>query len=92
MIGQSQISAHKNGFSYQTGVGGASIASAAYLAEEMKKQNVHMRFCVGGLTKPLCELLDNGQVDILLDTQDFDRDAVESAASQDQCWGICRSL
>lgn len=68
----------KNGFSYQTGVGGASIASAAYLAEEMKKQNVHMRFCVGGLTKPLCELLDNGQVDILLDTQDFDRDAVES--------------
>ena len=68
----------KNGFSYQTGVGGASIASAVYLAEEMKKRNVHMRFCVGGLTKPLCELLRNGQVDVLLDTQDFDRDAVES--------------
>lgn len=68
----------KDGFSYQTGVGGASIASAVYLAEEMKKRNVHMRFCVGGLTKPLCELLRNGQVDVLLDTQDFDRDAVES--------------
>ena len=68
----------KDGFSYQTGVGGASIASAVYLAEEMKKRNVHMRFCVVGLTKPLCELLRNGQVDVLLDTQDFDRDAVES--------------
>ena len=37
-----------------------------------------MRFGVGGLTKPMCDLLDNNQVDVLLDTQDFDLDAVES--------------
>ena len=37
-----------------------------------------MRFGVGGLTKPMCDLLINGQVDCLLDTQDFDLDAVES--------------
>lgn len=37
-----------------------------------------MRFGVGGLTKPLCDLLENDQVDALLDTQDFDLDAVES--------------
>ncbi|MGN1192640.1 MAG: citrate lyase subunit alpha [Dorea sp.] len=68
----------KDGFSYQTGVGGASIASTISLAEEMKKRNVHMRFGVGGLTKPMCDLLINGQVDCLLDTQDFDLSAVES--------------
>ena len=42
----------KDGFSYQTGV--------------------------GGLTKPMCDLLINDQVDVLLDTQDFDLAAVES--------------
>jgi citrate lyase subunit alpha/citrate CoA-transferase len=68
----------RNGFSYQTGVGGASIASTISLAREMKKRNVRMRFGVGGLTKPMCDLLINGQVDCLLDTQDFDLAAVES--------------
>lgn len=68
----------KDGFSYQTGVGGASIASTISLAKIMKERNIRMRFGVGGLTKPMCDLLANGQVDCLLDTQDFDLDAVES--------------
>ena len=68
----------KGGFSYQTGVGGASIASTVSLAKEMKERKVRMRFGVGGLTKPMCDLLINDQVDCLLDTQDFDLDAVES--------------
>ena len=68
----------KDGFSYQTGVGGASIASTVSLAKEMKERRVRMRFGVGGLTKPMCDLLINDQVDCLLDTQDFDLDAVES--------------
>ena len=68
----------KNGFSYQTGVGGASIASTISLAKIMKERGIRMRFGVGGLTKPMCDLLDNNQVDVLLDTQDFDLDAVES--------------
>ncbi|RFZ79724.1 citrate lyase subunit alpha [Lacrimispora amygdalina] len=68
----------KDGFSYQTGVGGASIASTISLAKIMKERNIRMRFGVGGLTKPMCDLLANNQVDCLLDTQDFDLDAVES--------------
>ncbi len=68
----------KDGFSYQTGVGGASIASTVSLAKIMKERNIRMRFGVGGLTKPMCELLVNDQVDCLLDTQDFDLDAIES--------------
>ena len=68
----------KDGFSYQTGVGGASIASTISLAKVMKERGVRMRFGVGGLTKPMCQLLIDGQVDALLDTQDFDLAAVES--------------
>ena len=68
----------KDGFSYQTGVGGASIASTISLAKIMKERNIRMRFGVGGLTKPMCDLLINDQVDCLLDTQDFDLAAVES--------------
>ena len=68
----------KDGFSYQTGVGGASIASTISLAKIMKQRNIRMKFGVGGLTKPMCDLLINNQVDCLLDTQDFDLAAVES--------------
>ena len=68
----------KDGFSYQTGVGGASIASTISLSKIMKERNIRMKFGVGGLTKPMCDLLENNQVDALLDTQDFDLNAVES--------------
>ncbi|MDF2886978.1 MAG: citrate lyase subunit alpha [Lacrimispora sp.] len=68
----------KDGFSYQTGVGGASIASTISLSRIMKERNIRMKFGVGGLTKPMCDLLENNQVDALLDTQDFDLNAVES--------------
>ena len=68
----------KNGFSYQTGVGGASIASTISLSKVMQERNIRMRFGVGGLTKPMCDLLNNDQVDFLLDTQDFDLDAIEN--------------
>ena len=68
----------KDGFSYQTGVGGASIASTISLTKIMKERNIKMGFGVGGLTKPMCDLLDDGMVRILLDTQDFDLDAVNN--------------
>ncbi len=71
----------KDGFSYQTGVGGASIASTISLGKIMEERNVRMGFGVGGLTKPMCDLLANGQVDALLDTQDFDLDAVKSVSN-----------
>ena len=51
---------------------------ATSLAKVMKERNIRMRFGVGGLTKPMCDLLINGQADCLLDTQDFDLDAVEN--------------
>lgn len=68
----------KDGFSYQTGVGGASIASAASLGKIMKEREIKMGFAVGGMSKGMCDLLDEGLVGCLLDTQDFDTAAVDS--------------
>ena len=68
----------KDGFSYQTGVGGASIASTISLAKIMREKGIKMGFGLGGLTKPMCELLNEGLVGKLFDTQDFDMDAIEN--------------
>ncbi len=68
----------KEGFSYQTGVGGASIASTVSLAKVMRERNIHMSFGVGGLTKPMCDLLDEGLAHCLVDTQCFDEDAISN--------------
>jgi len=68
----------RDGFSYQTGVGGASIASAKSLGRIMRERGVRMGFAVGGMSKGMVDLLDEGLVGKLLDTQDFDLSAVES--------------
>lgn len=47
----------------------------------MEEKNIHMGLGVGGLTKPMCELLDRGLARKLVDTQDFDLDAVNNVAS-----------
>lgn len=71
----------KDGFSYQTGVGGASIASAISLGQVMRERGIRMGFAVGGMAKAMCDLLDEGLIGKLLDTQDFDIAAVESVKS-----------
>jgi citrate lyase subunit alpha/citrate CoA-transferase len=68
----------KEGFSYQTGVGGASIASTLYLAEIMREKGIHMSFGVGGIAKPMCDLLDEGLIHKLVDTQDFDEPSIRN--------------
>ncbi len=68
----------KEGFSYQTGVGGASIASTISMAKVMRERGIHMAFGVGGIAKPMCDLLDEGLCRVLVDTQDFDEDAIEN--------------
>jgi len=69
---------YKDGFVYQTGVGGASIASTIYLAEHMRKDNIHMSLGLGGIATPMVRLMEEGLIDKLVDTQDFDMGAVQS--------------
>ena len=68
----------KEGFSYQTGVGGASIASTVSLGKIMEERGIHMGLGLGGITTPMCELLERGLIKKLVDTQDFDLGAIES--------------
>ena len=68
----------KDGFSYQTGVGGASIASAISLAKIMRERNIKMSFGLGGMSKPMVDMLEEGLIGKLMDTQAFDLDAVNN--------------
>lgn len=67
----------KNGFGFQTGAGGASLATAAYLREIMKKENIRGSYCTGGITRYMVEMQHEGLFENLMDVQCFDLQAVE---------------
>jgi len=68
----------KDGFSFQTGAGGASLATAYYLKKIMKEKGITGSFAMGGITGYLVEFLEEGLFKTLLDVQCFDLDAVRS--------------
>ncbi|MCF7797772.1 MAG: citrate lyase subunit alpha [Lentisphaeria bacterium] len=68
----------QDGFSFQGGAGGTSLAFAIYLKEMMKAAGVKARFVRGGSTKYLVEMLEEGLTDYILDGQTFDLDGVRS--------------
>lgn len=68
----------KDGFSFQTGAGGASLAVNTMLRPIMEEKNIQMSFAIGGITKPMCDLLEAGLVRNIVDAQDFDLGAIES--------------
>ena len=68
----------KDGFSYQAGTGGISLAVIRYLRDYMKENQILGSFGSGGITSTMVELLDEGLFIGLLDVQTFDKDAVKS--------------
>ena len=70
----------KEGFSFQTGTGGASLAVTRFLREGMIEQGVHASFALGGITNSMVELLDEGLVGAITDVQDFDTPSGASLA------------
>jgi citrate lyase subunit alpha/citrate CoA-transferase len=71
----------RNGFSFQAGAGGISLAFVGYMRRYMREAGVKARFVQGGSTKYLVEMLKDGLTDYILDLQTFDLDAVRSIAS-----------
>lgn len=67
-----------DGFSFQTGAGGASLAVAKYLKELMLKENIKGSFGMGGITGYLVDMLEAGCFETLMDVQCFDLKAVQS--------------
>lgn len=68
----------RNGFSIQTGSGGASLAVVKYLRQSMIDQNIKASFGLGGITAHMVKLHEEGLIDHLIDVQSFDRVAAES--------------
>lgn len=68
----------RNGFSIQTGSGGASLAVVKYLRQSMIEQNIKASFALGGITSHMVKLHKEGLIDHLIDVQSFDRVAAES--------------
>lgn len=68
----------KDGFSFQTGAGGASLAAARFLMDVMLRDQIHGSFASGGITGYLVDMLNAGCFQSLMDVQCFDLKAVES--------------
>ena len=68
----------KDGFSFQTGAGGASLAAAKFLKEIMLEKQIQGSFGLGGITGYMVDMLHAGCFKELLDVQCFDLTAVES--------------
>ena len=68
----------QDGFSFQTGAGGASLAAAKFLKDIMLEKNIKGSFGLGGITGYMVDMLKAGCFQRLLDVQCFDLDAVES--------------
>ena len=68
----------KDGFSFQTGAGGASLAAAKFLKDIMLEKKIQGSFGLGGITGYMVDMLQAGCFRSLMDVQCFDLKAVES--------------
>ncbi len=68
----------REGFSFQTGAGGVSLATAAAVRQEMAAKGVTGSFCAGGITGFHVDMLNAGLFRTLMDVQCFDLAAVRS--------------
>lgn len=68
----------ENGFSIQTGSGGASLAAVKYLRQSMIDQGIKASFALGGITAHMVKMHEEGLIERLIDVQSFDKVAAES--------------
>jgi len=68
----------KDGFSFQAGAGGTSLAITYYFEQMMREKNIKARFARGGSNQYLVKMLEEGLVDYILDGQTFDLEGVRS--------------
>lgn len=68
----------RDGFSFQSGAGGTSLAVGEFFAKTMREKGIKARFARGGSNKYLVNMLEEGLVDYILDGQTFDLEGVRS--------------
>lgn len=67
-----------DGFSIQTGSGGASLAVTRFLKDKMVRDDIHASFALGGITATMVQLHEQGLIGYLMDVQCFDSVAADS--------------
>lgn len=70
----------REGFSFQAGAGGTSLAVGEYFRKIMIRKGLKARFARGGSNEYLVSMLREGLVDYILDGQTFDLEGVRSMA------------
>lgn len=68
----------KDGFSIQTGSGGASLAAVKFIRESMIESGIKASFALGGITAHMVKMHEEGLIERLIDVQSFDKVAAES--------------
>lgn len=68
----------RDGFNYQTGAGGASLAASTFLRDDMRKLGLKGGFLLGGITKYMVEMIEEGLFESIFDVQCFDLSSVRS--------------
>lgn len=68
----------RDGFSFQSGAGGTSLAAAEFFAGKMREKGIKARFARGGSNKYLVNMLEEGLVEYILDGQTFDLEGIRS--------------
>ncbi len=67
----------REGMGFQAGAGGISLAATDFIAQEMRRRKVRAAFAIGGVTRFLTDMLQEGLVGAILDGQAFDAQSVE---------------
>lgn len=68
----------KDGFSIQTGTGGASLAAVKYIRDKMIEDGIKASYALGGITAHMVKMHEEGLIERLIDVQSFDKVAAES--------------
>jgi citrate lyase subunit alpha/citrate CoA-transferase len=68
----------RDGFSFQAGAGGTSLAAVKYLGDVMADRGIKGSFAMGGVTSYVVRMLEEGTVGAILDGQAFDLESVIS--------------
>ena len=68
----------RDGFSFQTGAGGISLAFSKSLEDIMRRKNIKASFYLGGSNQLAVNMLEEGLIEKIIDIQAFDLQAVRS--------------
>lgn len=68
----------EDGFSIQTGSGGASLAAVKYIRQAMLDRGIKASYALGGITSHMVKMHEEGLIERLVDVQSFDKVAAES--------------